>query len=230
MLNKKNIVFFFLILSLFGISLFPNFVHAKGLPPIPVLMIGIGNDNIVKDQANDLYSIDDDQFIPSSTQIPSIDLKNITVDENGPNFTIAIGFYGDYNESSDSRIEIYFNINSSSSNQEDANLHIYLRQSTSRVRCEGIREYIQYGIHAINGEIVEWTFPKLNVTDIVPNNKTISEWKVLVMSDVDISFNNYFYDFLGEDIVNISAYPLFLIGLASIISIALVVKKAEYLK
>jgi hypothetical protein len=50
------------------------------------------------------------------------------------------------------------------------------------------------------------------------------------MSDVDISFNNYFYDFLGEAIVNISAYPLFLIGLASIISIALVVKKVEYLK
>jgi len=226
MLINKKIALYLLIWCFFGFSLFPLFVQAKGLPPFPVTMERVGDDNQLTDQSNDLYREVEDKFTSVSVQIPWIDLKNISFDENGSNYTVTVGLNGNFNVSASMSIYIYLDINSSGLEAKDSYLYLYVSPSSSKVICEGISTYEQYDIHTINGEIITWTFPKLNVTDIIPNSNLIPEWKVLVLSWGDFLSTAY-YDFVGVSAGNISAYPLIFFGLISVATLFILLKKVR---
>ena len=226
MLKNKKIALSLSIWCFFGILLFPLIVYAIDFPPFPETMERVGDDNTVTDQTEDLFIIGSNRYTSVSIVLPWLDLKNITFAETGSNYSISVGLNGIFNASADMRISISLDINNSGTTPDSPYLFLSLSPSQNKVRCQGIITYEQYNIHTINGKIITWTFPKLNVTNIVINNESIPEWKVFIFSYGDFLGGNYF-DFMGVSRGSIPAYPLIILAIISITSILFISKKIK---
>ncbi|TXT63336.1 MAG: hypothetical protein BAJALOKI3v1_390030 [Promethearchaeota archaeon] len=218
MSNKNKVALYFLICSFLTISLFLPLGRANGIIEFPIDMGTVGNDMEITDQTDDLYIQEGDQYVSVPTQIAWIDLKKISFADSGLNYTLTIELNEDFNETS--IINIYLDVNNSGLEARNSKLQVsispFLGGPNSRLSHEGIT--IQNGIHTINGNIVSFTFPKLNITDLIPNTRPIPEWRVLVRSQGD-SLGTYYFDFIGFSNPIILAYPMVVIFLVSIVSI-----------
>ncbi len=215
----------------------------------------MGDDKEVTDNADDVILVDDVRsFSTESTETtdkyPYVDMKTLTIAETGANFTITVGLKDNYNHSATffaivinldingSELSIgtqsYFTVNITTISSAN------LSRTMSSVKCvSSTGTYTQGNISTVSGKTVTWMFPKTNVTELVPNNKSISEWRVEAYSfDAPAAPGSYqgaideigIVSGLGFDFdfnFDIPGYPLLFLATISIGSIVILIRKEK---
>jgi hypothetical protein len=229
--KMKKITIFISFFTIVGILFLAVPVQAyEGYPAWEL----VGADNELLDNTNDLY-ISDSGFQDSSEQIPALDLINVSFSETGNNYTMLIGLGGDY---SDLNATIYLyaeitgdqadNLDNQINLRTNSDFYVIIEEVEGEIKKLMVCQSIQHqDVAVITGNMINISFPKDNVTSRISSVQDISQWKVLVESYAESGGNTYtdLIPNFGAGPNGIPGYPLLIVGLISIISLLIAVKK-----
>jgi len=235
----KEFAIYIPLISFIGLLLLSNFGCAvDGYPAY----ITIGDDNNVVDSTNDLFLYSPtSNFEATSEYIPWLDILNITFETIGTgsdeNYTIVMRLNGDYNNNA--TIYLWMEVNGTISSSESysneynmkqfADFHVRISNGMGYIQLgNSLGTYISHDIAEVKNDLINWTFPKVNITNLIFNTKSISQWKILARSSGEYGSTAYadlipnFSSSTGTN--GIPGYSLLIVGLVSVISVLLAIK------
>lgn len=187
----------------------------------------VGSDYTVSDEVDDLLILSGGSFSSASVKVDWLDIVNTTFDDTGSNYTVTVNLNGDYHPNAS--LWVYMDINQSDVFIFTSYLGLQLLEGESSVLCTShLGTYAQENITTIRGNAVIWTFPKINVTELVPNNKSVSEWQILTRVKGDYGTTNYIDlmpNFSTTPPNGIPGYSMLIVALILIVSVLLIFKK-----
>lgn len=244
-MKKKVIALSFLILaSLLVFSSFSTAIFTLKHEKV------VGADHELTDPKDDLDELKDLGLVSTSEEFPWMDIETLNFTEGDGNYTVQMKLLGDYNTSAKNvDFEIHLNINESDTEPWNSyfcvSIYTWDNLTQCKVRCDtSIDTYQLYYDNPesenIDGNVVSWTFPKENITKLVPNNKEISKWKVGAYSKARIMTGEATHTKYVDQVPNSSSdapsdsngggipgFPLLLVGLISVGSILAIAKKLK---
>lgn len=217
-----------------GLLCLAGFSHAaeEGYPGFGT----VGDDNALIDNINDIYKSTGGGYESTSTQVGWIDLVNVTFEEGTENYTITAILNENYNNNATIQIDMEINgsaIGPTSIYSQYADFYVKVHEGDGSIQLmNSVGHYLPEGNMAtISGDQITWTFPIENITNLVFNTKSLSEWRVVVKSSGNAGTESY-TDFIpnfssASPTGDIPGFPLLIVSLISIVSIILIVKKVR---
>jgi hypothetical protein len=120
-----------------------------------------------------------EKTLPFLEEVAWLDLVNATFETNGTHYSVSFSLNGGYH--SNLTLYVYLEINGTEVGLINTFFHVRIIGFNSYVQCQNaLGIYADSGIAMLSANMVTWTFPQENITNIIKNVRPISEWKVLV--------------------------------------------------
>ncbi len=209
----------------------------------------------INDPQNDIIGIrtwtegEEDKFdcdwVPDDASM--IDIQTISWIESGPNYTITMTFYGTPDDGllqdGTVNVNLFFLINGSTFSDdiqtENPEAHFTISAANGGTVI-GNSTTVQYGVMMLSAHSLIWSFP-ITLAPVTP--AALNTWDLMAFSmngysetvgDIEYSYvalDQYNFDYLEDALtaicafLNIPGYSLLVVGIISIITVGIIIKK-----